>query len=451
MVGRAECPVSKLYTYFIIGEALHESDSRERRLFRMRSLIMEDLTEVRDYDGDSDSDDDDKERKKRKKKKKKAEIGWMSSVTSNSGRPPGGGLHSMLSLTLQMAAMSDATDPRDKVYGMLAYIDALHSKMHVPTVDYAKSLQDIFEEFAVCMIRSGESLWPLDHIAGHLDTRDDEVDRPWPSWVPDLRQSQLIASPVYWCSGLKRNLKFNEGGVGDERAADTPQGHLKLRGRRMTRVREVYSRMPEVPIEIPGDERQIFDDFRVECLSEWSAHAVQLDERTRRLSASGVERETYAQVLVKLTPSLGYLRQRHEPSPVPQSPAKEIGGGSPSSDPSLQSLLRDLLPRKAPLERKPPKKYFRQRRFDDLYDGSTLFLTECGLLGLCRGDVRAGDRIYQLAGGIYPCILRRVRGSRPSKYRFIGVASLDLGERAQREGFWYEDIAEFDLDDIVLV
>lgn len=46
MVGRSECPTSQLYTYFIIGEALLASDSPSRRLFRMRSVLIEDMDKV---------------------------------------------------------------------------------------------------------------------------------------------------------------------------------------------------------------------------------------------------------------------------------------------------------------------------------------------------------------------------------------------------------------------
>ncbi|KAH7031459.1 heterokaryon incompatibility protein-domain-containing protein [Microdochium trichocladiopsis] len=462
MVGRAECPISQLYTYFIIGEALQDSDSHERRLFRMRSLMMEEMYEVRDHDDNSDVEPSAhdhpgesrliRETRNRgsKDKKKKERYGkhWFSHTMRFNDMPPGGGLHNMLSRALQMASMSDATDARDKVYGMLAFIDMLCDDMYVPDVDYAKSLVEVYEEFAVCMIRSGGTLWPLEHISGSAMSQDACA---WPSWVPDLREARLIASPRTWCSGLSRTPALDEDESWAQAHEQNCRGILRVSGRRMTRVLETFCRMPEIPISKSGDDDVEYDNARLECLSEWSAHVLKLDIETQRdQSVYREHSETYLGVLERLTPFLAYLRDRHEPGRSTPDTKDSSIKAQQQRQPRVRDLLRKMMVPSETVYRGNRGK-LDQRRFDDLYDGSTLFLTECGLLGLCRGNVQAGDEMFQLAGGAYPFILRRDKRSRPMQYRLIGVASVDRGERARREGFWYEDISEPALDAIVLV
>ncbi|KAJ1324617.1 HET domain-containing protein [Microdochium nivale] len=197
MIGRNECPTSQLYTYFIIGEALLGSDSPSRRLFRLRSILIEDMAEARFANANPESESEDSEASdsednlqenptaksdrqhrrmmKQMDRKKAPKSHWYSNVSSISNRPPGGDLFHILSQILLMASMSEATDPRDKVYGISAFITSLHDDMEVPTVDYTRSIAETYEDFAVCMMRSTEGLWVLEHIV------EPSREESWPS------------------------------------------------------------------------------------------------------------------------------------------------------------------------------------------------------------------------------------------------------------------------------
>jgi hypothetical protein len=444
MVGRQECAMSQLYTYFIIGDALLASDSHQRRLFRLRSLMMEEVREIRDAQKDEGLLEEEENMSKKQHANSK---NWLISQTTHfSDRSPGGGTMHIFSLILQMAAMSDATDARDKVYGMLAFISKFGQHIHVPDVDYSKTIAEVYEEFAICMIRSTSTLWHLEHIASHGDNPD------WPTWVPDLRTSGLIASPKEWCSGLSRSPTRGE--------LDTFQhkrhGRLKLQGRRMTRVSRVFARMPcHSDEEARGDN---LDNARTDCLSQWTAIAVALDLNVaeawnRQDNAQSEDSTTYENVIVRLTPYLRYLRSRHE---VDATYFHSLRDERKQKEPStLVDLLKATFVPQDDDDELGGVIYEREmwggKRFDDLYDGSTLFLASGGLLGLCRGDVHRGDELFQLSGARYPFVLRKIGRRQKDRFQLVGVASVGLRDPADKAGLWYDDITKGDLEDVVLV
>ncbi|KXJ86962.1 heterokaryon incompatibility protein-domain-containing protein [Microdochium bolleyi] len=452
MVGRSECPTSQLYTYFIIGEALLTSDSRERRLFRMRSVIMEDVREVRyaiaNFELDSDDasgDDNDDDAWKRQTKKKKKKIkpptpGWLTSRVGSGDRPPGGGLYHQLSHMLLMACLSEATDARDKVYGMGAFLVQLHEDMEVPAVDYTKSVVETYEDFARCMMRSAESLWLLAHITAP------SRDEGWPSWVPDLRDACGVAHPRNWCSGLVRSPELSEC---EPIEADAPRGRLRVKGRRMTSVSRLFAQMPRLPIEQSEETRVEHDSLRFKCLYDWERAAAKLDRARRRVTPSHdggetpVAGVTNTDVVRRLTSFLFYLDKYKVDATRSDMEAQDRSERQKEQEEQQELLkLRNLL-----------KDTFSshdlgrgERRHDDLYDGSTMFRTDCGLLGLCRGDVWPGDKIYQVAGVAFPVILRRIGPRRDKEYSLVGIASIDRWSQPDTSRLWYQDITDMEMD-----
>jgi hypothetical protein len=87
-------------------------------------------------------------------------------------------LPSMLNNALSLARQAEARDPRDKVFGILGLLDKSISSKIVP--DYRKSVQDIFTDMTMAIIRATRRLEQIIYRAELLESE-------WPSWVPDLR------------------------------------------------------------------------------------------------------------------------------------------------------------------------------------------------------------------------------------------------------------------------
>lgn len=85
---------------------------------------------------------------------------------------------SMLNTVLSLARQAEARDPRDKVFGIIGLLDRSISSKIVP--DYRKSVQDVFTDLTVAIIRATRRLEQIIYTAEYLEP-------DWPSWVPDFR------------------------------------------------------------------------------------------------------------------------------------------------------------------------------------------------------------------------------------------------------------------------
>lgn len=396
LIGRNECPSSALYTYFILGDALMRSDSREGHLFRIRSIALEMVTA-----------------------KPSAKAGWWYSKVTKLNMSPNQEADELLSLLLHIAALNDATDVRDKVYGILALLDDVIDGAVVPKVDYSKPLARVFEEFAYCMVRTTNTLWPLELV---VRSKADDL----PSWVPDLRDPTAVSMTAWW-SGVQRPVPHDT-------EIDLPEsgdpGRLPVRARCLAIVVEVYVRMPTFDIGADADSQ------RTDCLSKWTAIAADLDGQAGASSSS--PDGYYATALQKLTPFLNYIRDRHTP------PEKE--------DPQPERPKRPFFRRRDPFEKRPLRPQdSAPTRFDDQYDGAALFFTKCGLLGLCKGDVRPNDGVCQLAGGRYPFILRRFGQRSSLDFWLVSITDVYGLNSSDRERYWRKEIVREELTEIILV
>jgi hypothetical protein len=336
-----------------------------------------------------------------------------------------------LSLFLYLSASCDTTDMRDKVYGMLAILDSVFGGIIIPPVDYSKTLPRVFEDFTVAMIRSTGTLWPLESIA-HSRAED------LPSWVPDLRDPTAVSMTWHW-SGLKRRIPHR---AMVDMADPSKPGCLPVRARFLDKVIQVYERMP-IFRGMSNDDGTV-DAERAECLSAWTAVAAALDHQVSD------DYDAYTEALPKLTPFLKYLRKRHDPSqpqqpPVTRDPDPPFLQRALGLDPDT-SLLRAAFGLK-----KDKLRGATTLRFDDQYDGAALFLTKNSLIGLCKGDVRDGDCICQLARARYPTILRRV--GHLEEFQFVGITDVNGldAQHLERSMQWQESaLPEDELKNITL-
>ena len=82
--------------------------------------------------------------------------------------------------------MAEATDPKDRVYGILGLIDPCVTALI--TVDYTLSLEDIYTQFVIAVI---QSTGKLDVILSHGNVNVSQ--RMLPSWVPDWTEGLAIS------------------------------------------------------------------------------------------------------------------------------------------------------------------------------------------------------------------------------------------------------------------
>ncbi|KAK1829574.1 heterokaryon incompatibility protein-domain-containing protein [Podospora conica] len=403
LLGRSECPSPALYTYMILADDIQQPKFQQSNLLRMRSRAFEDATP--DSRGGA----------------------WLRNETQRLHMSDEAEAEETLSLFLCISASCDTTDMRDKVYGMLAILGREFRRIILPPVDYSKAPSCLLKDFTLAMIRSTGTLWPLELIA-HNRAED------LPSWVPDLRDPTSVFMIWMW-SGVRRRVPHSSE-VNLPASPGNP-GRLAVRARFIDKVIEVYDRMPI--FRGRSDYDGIVDAKRTECLSAWTAVAAAFD-----LQSDDGTSYFVTDALPSLTPYLRYLRERHDPS--------ERHDQAPATRHSDSSSLRAALGLLVGSDHCDQSRVGTRPRYDDQYDGAALFLTKNSLIGLCKGDIREGDRICQLAGARYPMILRRVGHSR--EFRFVGIADvndLDWEQLEPRMRWEKSNLPADELRDITLV
>lgn len=414
-IGHAECPPSSLYTYFLVAQALHPFESLESRLFKMRNRALEIL-------------------------QPEGSGSWIShrSLYAND---PETNHYEFLRMILKTVGLSEATDCRDKAYGILGLLQKISNGSELPKVDYEKSVGAIFEELTRSLVIMTGSLVPLEIISRRSTGQSEDLA----SWVPDFRDFtsldfnwrprlsrdihgagndeilQLPESKRRWRSSYTGPLKLTE----ESEVVNTNNkgsGKLRVKAKYLATITEVYDRMPVLDKANP--EARF---LRADCLSRWTAIAFSLDDEAE---VETKVRDSFVAALQDMTPGLNYIRQNHEPPPGEE----------------MSSFDRQVLS-------------------EDLYDGLVLFRTSCGLLGLCKGDPRAQDRVWQLGGGRHPFVLHRVVKPKRSIwsswslfsqeriYRMISVADMVGLDSEERQFWWDEDYvdAESHFGEITLI
>lgn len=367
-IGRAACPTWSLYSYRNLIDTTRPSlTSVDQSPFHMRIRALE----LRRSLGAEEQD-----------------LGGLSSRLGPALEPFGVRLEEYLTQVLMMASRTNATDLRDKSYGVIGLISDIMSlrRYKPPQVDYDRPVAEVLEDLTWSLIHFTKTLLPLELISRP------EKDSPYdlPSWVVDLRNGEYVSSQ--WVPLLRREESHSR-----EVILDTPRipGKLPVRIRIIAEVSDVYNRMPIPATGQPGDD----DKKRRDCYSQWSTVADQLDKSPDQ----GVS--NFARYLEDLTPKLDGLRKRHgyESQRVREVKDNALVAGEPG-----ETLYGN-----------------------GLYDGTTLLLTACKRLGLSKGNVEKGDKLCQVVGARYPCLVQQLVAPGPKmgyredgEYRFKGIADI---------------------------
>lgn len=371
LMGDVECPTLDLYTYYRLGKDLVKRADLEH--YRTRNILAE--------------------------------------ASSGVTRIPA--FKRLMILVLELTALSNASDPRDKVYGMNAYLKRVLPDIDLPPVDYANPLQEVYEQFTRFLIEITGSLWPLEFLGTHKPAESD-----MPSWVIDLRDPDGLASlwNSSWVRSSTSRSTLPEGDYQDIKIPYTA-GELIVRAKSIAEVARTSSRMPFWDSSTMTTSTKIMDEARTACLSEWTAFVVDLDmcidpADSPYVSTNGkYHDEPYSRTLQSFTTELDYLRLRHELK-------DDIGESSWMPD-SSRAHKRKLKER----EEKMKEALEDSQAYDDdvrAHDMSVLFLMSNGYLAESQGDVQEGDSVCLVEGSRYAMVLR----SQENGYALIGKAGI---------------------------
>jgi len=332
--------------------------------------------------------------------------------------------------TLRASRSRDATNPRDKVYGIYGLLQA-QGFDDLPAVDYQKAAADIYTEITQYAIQKDRSLTILLDIVG--------VDGipGLPSWVP-YRSNNNVALSFF-------HEQFNASGHFPATYSFAANKELVLQGMVFDAVDciSIYSTtLLETPYEDPRTYSLLESVVSVPIFQEWVRLGLRqqtyptgqpiLDALAMTLVCDGVTGErpgwrqpklflanfqTWLNILLSNDPQIGVgVRKLQE--------QMEGWPGAAAARKALQELGLDLDPETAAEEaiifsaiycsgaalfHSTAVRYARQRIF---------LTTQRGFFALAPRSARQGDSVVLLSGLQYPFVLRRNGG----KWRILGPA-----------------------------
>uniref|UniRef100_A0A0B7KN93 Heterokaryon incompatibility domain-containing protein n=1 Tax=Bionectria ochroleuca TaxID=29856 RepID=A0A0B7KN93_BIOOC len=157
---------------------------------------------------------------------------------------------------------SESSDPRDKIYALLNLCDL--DQLDI-TPDYSRSVQQVYQDTAMAIIRKEKSLNILNDVRRSM--KASSVSASLPSWVPDFSVPAAI-SPVVLLSS-RRAGSFRAAGdtEADYTYADEnggPLGQLQVSGYNFDLITETFACPPEESFQ---------DDSWASIVREWALTA----------------------------------------------------------------------------------------------------------------------------------------------------------------------------------
>jgi hypothetical protein len=389
-MGKVECPSIALYTYYRMGRGTVSRADLEH--YRMRNSLLT--------------------------------LAW------NSHRDEGKPSTVFLSVVLRLAAMNQATNPRDKVYGMMAFLTSKWPDYKPPTVDYAQTISQVYEGFVRSLIDFTGSLWPLELVTNSSDSDTGDL----PSWVMDLRHRHKLAHTARLAPTSAEYI--------EKVLPEKKPGQLIVRAKRVGKVSRTSARMPsrdDPALELASDEEM--DMARTACLSEWTAFVTALDlqeDLTKSPYLCHISEEEkmntywwagnhppcadpYSRALSFFTEHLDYLRWKYEPEDYIRI----------DSDIN-ESRKKYFLEKKKEYRERNGENSMNHDRDSQSYDMHTLFIMKDGHLGICVGGVETGDSIYRLDGSAFAFVLRRVG----KNFAVVGKCDIYTMSDGDRDEAW---------------
>lgn len=298
-----------------------------------------------------------------------------------------------------------ATDPRDKIYGLMGVCQELAKTVKV---DYAAPVRDVYTDFAKGQIESEGELYTL--LTAGLWTPENGEDLGIPSWVPDLRGTGGVDTRYLGAAYLGRYNADGNGGSTPFFAFSTQDGYNVLEVEALVldsvQVRKKFDNTDE------QHHKDLIDSF---CRSadgrEFSASRLrQFFEATafgKAIHSSGTKegdkkaKKSLQKLALGLFETLQHLYG-------PQQAF--IGFLESFRDVGLELLDEDasqLSPEFGPEELHHDELEYLYRTRSSGDEASTLFSTENGCIGIGPHSLKQGDLVAIVRGSRVPLVLRR--------------------------------------------
>ncbi|OJJ40152.1 hypothetical protein ASPWEDRAFT_22358 [Aspergillus wentii DTO 134E9] len=292
-----------------------------------------------------------------------------------------------------------ATDPRDKVYGVLGISvqDGSFGEEGL-TVDYSLSVKEIFTQATREIIKSD----PTNDLNVIWSARQ-RCDEPgWPSWVPDWRQSTGYGCA--WGIGKPFNTAPRVNGEHRFIPTDDPFA-LAVQGTTLGRVtyRSQYSHFGELFEH--SRLREVYQD----CMDRLRTYPT--GEEVRQAFGLTIVGGHLTEALVETGTSVETYAENY----MDFFDVTQISQAIPAERATRETLLRA---------------FGEGLGFDkgwilavlDAYCERRFFLTDTGYMGLAHHEVLEGDLIAVIVGLKWPCVLRPKTDNHDDGFEFIGDA-----------------------------
>jgi hypothetical protein len=205
-----------------------------------------------------------------------------------------------------------ATDPKDKVYGLYAVYTSLG--IPIPAVEYRKPLANVYEDAALAMISWSASLKVL------RDACSVRRDPTLPSWVPDWNDAEIrMFMPDSIATNLSRVADTNL------KALSQASGKLRVRGKVVGEIVELKSKFPTRS-----------DSCDLPILSNATLRAVDDLEFLRLF----IDKVRFFRQLLRCLQTKRHLRLEDEPTDIFYE-ILTLGSGPPNDD--ILDTLIDIL------------------------------------------------------------------------------------------------------------
>ncbi|KAL7784780.1 heterokaryon incompatibility domain-containing protein [Trichoderma afarasin] len=318
-----------------------------------------------------------------------------------------------------------ATDPRDKVYGLLPLLQAFDQELNL-TPRYEDSVAKVYTDCAASLMTQERFESVLCAVQGGSNHDD------LPSWVPDWRHEpkRTILGKNYDIPSDSALASKDGSGYPMRLTLSTPEPVLHMAGYSCGKVMKVGSvylagqgpfpldewkalldKEPTQSLDADMDEASyaVKGFYAVICAADFAYPlAIHQFVEGEKESAKGKQGSSW-ETLVRRA----LLRKRAD--------------GSPSGNSSALSL-RDIPFRRAGVHLPPSYRIYVQRVLQHCHS-RRFFVTDTGFMGLGPEEACIGDDVYSSAGAKIPFVLREVdNGSKKqetSQFRLVGECYLE--------------------------
>ncbi|KAI1208547.1 HET-domain-containing protein [Annulohypoxylon truncatum] len=319
---------------------------------------------------------------------------------------------------LLISRTSEATDPRDRVYGLLGLLKPDESSDSPIEVDYRKPTAEVYTDAMAHIFAQGEGPYFLSGIclpgisaaAPHIPDLPSTIPQPTlPSWVPDF--SKQVSGKATQPNGISFHPPAGISASGPGAGADNGR---RLSDRRTLQVEGLF---------VDTIRDVVFLGSSLESLLEQLPHIESLAEAAKRRPCV---------LEPSIRPYIELYKNKESLWRVLIS-NKQLNSGYDAAPASYEAMYRSLLKSlaagedgKAKISHGEEDEYIKCLQPD--ISKKSFFTTTSGFVGTCVPDSRKGDIIAILFGSPVPFILRQksdtiktVDGERPT-HSLIGAS-----------------------------